>query len=198
MNGFGQLVIQVSNSGIKLSKQLWIMFNTLWPIDAIWRHTFRSSLSQIITWCLVAHMKKRNNIAVSYKRCAHRLNPQFVLGDNSFLTINLSPWVHPLKMFPINSKSKSMFTFCTYSGHIYCLHLILLDRGRFHLCSLGLLPLSFKCSFVLLCHFMMTSSNGNKFRVAGHMCGEFIGDRWIPPTKASDAELGCYLRSAPE
>ena len=28
--------------------------------------------------------------------------------------------------------------------------------------------------------FMMTSSNGNSFRVAGHLCGEFIGLRWIP------------------
>ena len=27
---------------------------------------------------------------------------------------------------------------------------------------------------------MMTSSNGNIFRVAGHLCGEFTGLRWIP------------------
>ena len=36
---------------------------------------------------------------------------------------------------------------------------------------------------------MMTSSNGNIFRVTGHLCGEFTGPRWIPHTKASDAEL---------
>ena len=36
---------------------------------------------------------------------------------------------------------------------------------------------------------MMTSSNGNIFRVTGHLCGEFTGPRWIPRTKASDAEL---------
>ena len=35
----------------------------------------------------------------------------------------------------------------------------------------------------------MTSSNGNIFRVTGHFCGEFTGHRWIPCTKASDAEL---------
>ena len=35
----------------------------------------------------------------------------------------------------------------------------------------------------------MTSSNGNIFRVTGHLCGEFTGPRWIPRTKASDAEL---------
>ena len=27
---------------------------------------------------------------------------------------------------------------------------------------------------------MMTSSNGNIFRVTGHLCGEFTGTRWIP------------------
>ena len=44
----------------------------------------------------------------------------------------------------------------------------------------------------------MTSSNGNIFRVTGHLCGEFTGLRWIPRTKASDAELSCFLWSAPE
>ena len=36
---------------------------------------------------------------------------------------------------------------------------------------------------------MMTWSNGNIFRVTGHSCGEFTGPRWIPRTKASNAEL---------
>ena len=33
---------------------------------------------------------------------------------------------------------------------------------------------------------MMTSSNGNIFRVTGHLCGEFTGPRWSPRTKAND------------
>ena len=45
---------------------------------------------------------------------------------------------------------------------------------------------------------MMTSSNGNIFRVTGHLCGEFTGPRWIPHTKARDAELWYLLWSAPE
>ena len=45
---------------------------------------------------------------------------------------------------------------------------------------------------------MMTSSNGNIFRVTGHLCGEFTSPRWIPHTKASDAELWCFLWSASE
>ena len=36
---------------------------------------------------------------------------------------------------------------------------------------------------------MMTSSNGNIFRVTAHLSGEFTGLQWIPSTKASDAEL---------
>ena len=46
--------------------------------------------------------------------------------------------------------------------------------------------------------FMMTSSNGSIFRVTGPLCGDFTGHRWIPHTKASDAELWCFLWSAPE
>ena len=44
----------------------------------------------------------------------------------------------------------------------------------------------------------MASLNGNIFRVTGHFCGELTGPRWIPRTKASEAELCCFLLSAPE
>ena len=48
---------------------------------------------------------------------------------------------------------------------------------------------------------MMTSSNGNIFRVTGHLFEEFTGPWWIPCTKASEhgeAELWCFLWSASE
>ena len=53
---------------------------------------------------------------------------------------------------------------------------------------------------ILLGYFInrMTSSNGNVFRVTGHLCGEFTGPRWIPRTKATGAELWCFLWSASE
>ena len=44
----------------------------------------------------------------------------------------------------------------------------------------------------------MTLSNGDIFRVTGPLWGEFTGDRSIPLTKASAAELWCFLWSAPE
>ena len=40
---------------------------------------------------------------------------------------------------------------------------------------------------------MMTSSNGTIFHVTGHLCGEFAGLRWIPRTKASDAEFDVFV-----
>ena len=61
------------------------------------------------------------------------------------------------------------------------------------------LGLYLPCCRVKICSTnMMTSSNGNIFRVTGHLCGKFTGHRWISHTKASDAELWCLLWSAPE
>ena len=34
-----------------------------------------------------------------------------------------------------------------------------------------------------LCLNMMTSSNGNSFRITGHLCGDFTGPRWNSPQK---------------
>ena len=42
---------------------------------------------------------------------------------------------------------------------------------------------------ITICYTMMTSSNGNIFRVTGHLSGH----RWIPHTKASDSELCCFF-----
>ena len=47
-------------------------------------------------------------------------------------------------------------------------------------------------------HSMMTSSIGNIFCVTALLCGEFTCPRWIIRTKASDAELWCFLWSASE
>ena len=49
-----------------------------------------------------------------------------------------------------------------------------------------------------LTHNMMKLSNGNIFHVTDPLCGEFTGHRWIPLTKASGAELWCFLLSVYE
>ena len=53
------------------------------------------------------------------------------------------------------------------------------------------------CLTPLISYLMMTSSNGTIFRATGHLCGEFTSPRWVPRTKASDADLWCFLWSAP-
>ena len=60
--------------------------------------------------------------------------------------------------------------------------------------NLGMYYVGYK---LCLC-IMMMSSNGNIFRVTGHLCGEFTGPRWIPRTKASDTDVWCFLWFAPE
>ena len=52
----------------------------------------------------------------------------------------------------------------------------------------GILP-----SWRLVPGNMMTSSNGNIFRVTGHLCGEFTGHRWIPRTKVSGASFDVFF-----
>ena len=39
----------------------------------------------------------------------------------------------------------------------------------------------------------MTSLHGNIFRITGPLCAKFTGHRWIPLTKASDAELWFFF-----
>ena len=62
-------------------------------------------------------------------------------------------------------------------------------------------PLSWPLSVELLTSLFISSHDHAdviKFRDTGHLCGEFTGPRWIPHTKTSDAELWCFLWSAPE
>ena len=59
-------------------------------------------------------------------------------------------------------------------------------------CKLGWLYIATDTKFSSFAYWtddMMTSSNGNIFRVTGPLCGEFTAHRWIPITKASDAEI---------
>ena len=66
---------------------------------------------------------------------------------------------------------------CCLSSLFYCMQ----NHGRW---SIFLWERA-KCPFDNM--IMMMSSNGNIFRVTGHLCGEFTGLQWIPRTKASDA-----------
>ena len=55
---------------------------------------------------------------------------------------------------------------------------VIIDLGSFIFAEL---PLELLSVTKLTWNFiMMTSSNGNIFRITGHLCGEFTGHRWIP------------------
>ena len=89
--------------------------------------------------------------------------------------------------------------FCGFLGQSYKQ----INMGSDNIGQLGYgnlyrIPQELCALFPCHCVFMMTSSNGNIFRVTGPLCGEFIGHRWIPLTKVSDAELWSFLWSAPE
>ena len=49
----------------------------------------------------------------------------------------------------------------------------------------------------IMAWFMMTSSNRSIFRVTGILCRKYTDHQWNPRTRASDAELWCFLWSAP-
>ena len=78
------------------------------------------------------------------------------------------------------------------------LRLKILKKPRYY--EILQMPLRLDSLQLCQCRFlsMMTPSNGNLFRVTGHLCAEFTGLRWIPRTKASDAELWCFLWSVSE
>ena len=42
-------------------------------------------------------------------------------------------------------------------------------------------------------HVMMTPSNGNIFRITGHLCREFTGHRWIPPQRPVTRSFGVFF-----
>ena len=73
----------------------------------------------------------------------------------------------------------------TFSNPIYGTKLLCFDLTES--CSFQ------RFQFLVGYHCMMTSSNGNIFRVTDPLCGEFTGHWWIPLTKTSDAGFGVFF-----
>ena len=120
--------------------------------------------------CLLNHLFRRRSKEVSKPRVTGPLCGEFI-GHGEF-----SP--------QRDSNAENVSIWWRHNGN--CTSLL-------HFPGILLAPLG-----LALRNDMMTSSNGNIFHVTGPLYGEFTGDRWIPPTKASEAELWCFLWSAPE
>ena len=102
-------------------------------------------------------------------------------------------WIHYERLHNHN-KAKHNKTVCIFLG-IYCKRVNLNISTIFS----GLIVLTHVCYTIGINSACMTmSSNGNIFCVTGPLCREFTSHRWIPLTKGSDAELWCFLWSAPE
>ena len=102
-------------------------------------------------------------------------------------SIFLSSYLHPSYLFSCTHRTVFLRQWASYPNDF-------LYSGPF---TMAYLSPRFP-SLVRDHHHMMTSSCGDIFRVTGPLCGELAGHRWIPLTKASDAELSCFLWSAPE
>ena len=99
---------------------------------------------------------------------------------------------------------------CSFSRGTHCIFLFQIRSSSFLMVNLvfpndpnyNKLPLASNrrqaIHGLMMTRPMMKSSNGNIFRVTGPLCGEFTGHRSIPRTKASDADIWCFLWSAPE
>ena len=114
-------------------------------------------------------------------------------------TLDKSPARSPTSMcahircLPGRSMSKSSLRY----HKLYCYNLKVhrqLSTSEFTLDKNGCSIIYFLYAVypIRCCFNMMTSSNKNIFRVTRPLCGEFTGHRWIPRTKASEAELWCY------
>ena len=100
----------------------------------------------------------------------------------------------------------SIYCICIYIviyNHTYmCVKIVSIDvitTLLFWALWMATLPLSIFCriwspavGFGVFSIYMMTSSNGNTFRVTGRLCGEW----WPPLTQASDAELWFFYFDA--
>ena len=135
--------------------------------------------------------------------------PTFLISNWSFFSYSLgspySYWAHAWK------ESISMCTLYITSVIVYIYHIVVsmswfTSSIKWNICLLVWKQLSCQCCFVnsedgvlpINTVPMITSSNGNIFRVTGPLCGEFIGHRWIPLTKAIGAELRYFLWFVPE
>ena len=88
------------------------------------------------------------------------------------------------KMFPFNDVIMSVLKWCIMYFGIWRVYTAGFSTQRLRLCRYG--------------WYMVTSSNGNRFRVNSPLWGQSTGHMWIPLAKASDAELWYFLWSALE
>ena len=157
--------------------QCWLLINeVLWHVPL---SNFAASAQTILLFCgmslksivfkLLPHLPRTNKLN---SQCVHNV----MIHTQRWIFYNISTPVH-------------------YNGDVIILLIIQFSTALFYWIFTTIRRL---CNHrAVVTYAMMTSSNGKNFRFTGHLCEEFTGHRWIPRTKASDAELWCFLWSAP-
>ena len=143
---------------------------------------------------------KYNDSSISLGMLANLSNSSFVLKMHFEKKLRKQCW-----------KDINLYNNAKYIDNSISLEMLAnLSNTRKWFFSRLMLKMHFECIFLIpkigsysdckwpYTKHVMTSLNGNIFRVTGHLCGEFTSPRWIPRTKASDTELGCFLWSASE
>ena len=144
-----------------------------------------------LTICLGANKKKKHQSSASLA---------FVRGIHQS-PVNF-PHRRPVtrKMFPFDDviMNRDLTPLLTYMHCGYAFFHWAFDLLRFCFARL-FSDLSALCELFIHCFTVLHDDviKWKHFRVTGLLCGEFNGHRWITFTKASDAELWCFLWSAP-
>ena len=154
-----------------------------------WRHNGRDCVSNhqridCLFTRLFRHRSKKTSKrrVIGFVRGIHR--GSFNSQHKRTATRKISPFNDVIMAFDIYDTINNIWCECIFKIPILELQIILTKLYTAHSTQSA--------------DFTMTSSNGNIFRVTGHLYGEFTGQRWIPHTKASNVEFWCFLWSAPE
>ena len=154
-----------------------------------------SAAGRVVLLQLLTHWGRVTHICVSkltWPAPSHYLNQWWIivnwtLGTN-FSEILIEILIFSFKKMRLKVSSAKRRPFC-----LGCSVLIYAWWSSRH-GGLGChAPMGQKCEAFKSWRHMMTSSNGNIFRVTGLLCGEFTGHRWIPRTKASDANFDVFF-----
>ena len=161
-------------------------------------------------WCVIQHRKNickfafenlRFEIAYAYQSLLRTCFAAMAIKRASTFTRMLHDdcdiVVIYMKRKWVTSDSVISMLLHWYCQIVFCCDIIIQFALKSFNISGGITPCVLHRTISLSQH-MMTSSNRDIFRVTGHLCEEFTGHRWIPRTKASDAELWCFRWSVSE
>ena len=195
------ILIGVESDGHRIKRALYIGIKRLWVYPKKYAHGF--CFVVVIHWLFFFISIRLISLALRQSNdCPSASKATLMNMDKYFM------WIHYERLHNHN-KTKHNKTVCIFLG-IYCTYQLHWRSALPGIEQSTLVIHLFRTIIIIIMtdghlravkwfrQHMMTSSNGNIFRVTCPLCGEFTGHRWIPHTKASGAELWCFRWSTPE